>query len=1582
MKGYALIVGTVVSLLLVGLAGSAFAQGGSAQVGGIVQDPTKALIPGVAVTVKNLATGFTATQLTNDSGAYSFPVLQPGTYEISADLSGFKKSIQKEVVLPYAGQIRQNFTLEVGNGNQTVDVAASADSILRESSASVGDVLTQDKIQNLPLVGNNVLDLLFTLPGMRLSPAGDQFDTVNGLGMNTVNTTRDGLSTVDTRFYPEFWGTRVLSTTTINPDLVGEIRMIVSPVDAELGRGNAQIQIMTRSGTNKYTGSASWNVRNSALDANTWSNNHTAFLDPISGVLHNSTPKNWSNLHEYSAAYGGPVKIPGLYDGKNKTFFYALWDQNIRNTRDSVVTTVLTDTARMGIYRYWQGYNPVGWNPSATLANPSFPQQATTASLIAVDASGNPVRPIADPTSPTANPAGAGFIPYTGNLICFSVFGTQRLDSNGNMVPFTQNDCAGGNAIIPTGRAAWDNFRPSFDSSGLIQKFLKVTPHANYFGALDGLNGAQLRWVRGRSGDINALNGVATTIAGGSNVGSSAFVNRKQLNIKIDHNFTSNHKVAASYTLQRDDSADNCGNYPGSVCGGTLRRPHTLTINATSTLSSRLVNEGRFGLNYTKNYTYAPWYSPVSAVASAAQNFMLPSGPSLQRPDYTYLAVVNSGLTNISTGNGFLNTTSAQVYAVNPLYDWADTLSWSTGKHAFKFGVDWRLPRTTGNGSAVPDPVVTLGNASASTLTPFSGTTNFNLPTDPVGYLPGLLNTAATGATAARTNVANLLYYLNGSVATVSQNYWITSSANQTKGYWDDVSTQGQRLRKQINQEWAVFAKDDYKITRRLTLNLGLRWEYYSSPYIDGGFTTSMPGYGYGAFGATRTAQTTLDNFNNDPFSILYHPGNLFLTGYGSSTIDPLSCKTGVQQNPLLPVSTCDPNSLSVINFVGPNSPNPNLSAMPQNYNNFGPAIGFAYQLPLFGEGKTTIRGGYQQTFGAAGQNRSAGIGGVEGIIANAPGATTTGTLANNIGNSRYADILASRALGLGDIQSLVPMLPNQVTPGTPVPVYGRSFAPQVYDPHLQTPYTQNITLSVTRVINNKFTVDVRYTGTLGRKQLGSIDTNQNNIYSNPELLQALSDARAGTCTANAPGYKANYTDKGISPCDVSGDPVLFDQLLAGLNINSGVSGTTGTGAFGAVGTVNTVGIFQSGAQQLRRNATFQNNLSWGNFDGIADSLIALTPTSTQGRQPAPIDPKTLVALTGINLVTERNGCDRIANGASYVEQTITVVNGVRTVTFNPGFSAVNSTPLRCFPEDWLTNNPQFTSITYNSNFGRSNYHALQAQLTARPVSGINVSATWIWAKSMYLPTTGYIDPANRNLNYTTQNINKHSIRMNGTVELPIGPNKLLLGNSSGWLARAVEKWQTSFIFNGASGTPTSFNPGISHYYAPSGYNVVSPNWAIPEAHVEWNTGTTTGTMYPGNQYVGVTDPQCSDSTIVGLADKMGTNLQPVCTISALAKRNPDGTPGEVLLRYPLPGKKGNLGFGNIYYFGQWSLDMNASKSFRFSESKSVQLRMDATNVLNHATPNQPTLSAGSLGTITGKGNQTRQFQAQMRLTF
>jgi hypothetical protein len=162
----------------------------------------------------------------------------------------------------------------------------------------------------------------------------------------------------------------------ISPDMVSEIRLILTPVDAEMGRGNGQVQITTRSGTNRYTGSAVWSVRNSALDANTWSNNND--VDPITGAWSPTVP-NWTNQHQITASFGGPII-------RNKTFFFGLYDQNFVRTRAVVNGTVLTDTARQGIYRYFDG-----WTPDDADATPG------TSARPAVNFQGIPLSPAQDP---------------------------------------------------------------------------------------------------------------------------------------------------------------------------------------------------------------------------------------------------------------------------------------------------------------------------------------------------------------------------------------------------------------------------------------------------------------------------------------------------------------------------------------------------------------------------------------------------------------------------------------------------------------------------------------------------------------------------------------------------------------------------------------------------------------------------------------------------------------------------------------------------------------------------------------------------------------------------------------------------------------------------------------------------------------------------------------------------------------------------------------------------------------------------------------------------------------------------------
>src|SRR5215471_11553784 len=155
--------GTCVATVLLGalfFVNAGFAQEGiNASLGGTVSDPTGALIPGVEVTAKNIATGVTSTTITNESGTYRFPSLQPGSYEVTATLSGFQTQSFR-LSLGTSQSIRQNFTLHVGNVAQTVEVTVAADALLTAATASVGTVLPATQVVDLPLVGRNVIDLV------------------------------------------------------------------------------------------------------------------------------------------------------------------------------------------------------------------------------------------------------------------------------------------------------------------------------------------------------------------------------------------------------------------------------------------------------------------------------------------------------------------------------------------------------------------------------------------------------------------------------------------------------------------------------------------------------------------------------------------------------------------------------------------------------------------------------------------------------------------------------------------------------------------------------------------------------------------------------------------------------------------------------------------------------------------------------------------------------------------------------------------------------------------------------------------------------------------------------------------------------------------------------------------------------------------------------------------------------------------------------------------------------------------------------------------------------------------------------
>jgi hypothetical protein len=322
----------------------AVAQTSNATLGGTITDNNNGFVPGVAVSAVNVQTGVTSQTTSNKSGVYYFASLQPGSYRVRAEFPGFEVLVYTDVVLGLSQRVRLNFTLMPGSVSQ-INEASALDSSLAASSSSAA--LFEYGIQDLPLAGGNVLDLIATTPGI----LGSSFA---GGRINQVNTARDGISVNDGRYE-----NGVYSQTYMSTDLVNEVRIIVAPTDSELGRGSGQVLLSTRSGTNQVRGSLFWTNRNSVIDASTWFNNFR------------SQNKDYLNRNQFGARVGGPVV-------KNKTFFFVLFEGMRAVQKSSTFGDVLTAQARQGIFRYFPGVQGGGTNSS----NPT------------VDRLGNPIQPV------------------------------------------------------------------------------------------------------------------------------------------------------------------------------------------------------------------------------------------------------------------------------------------------------------------------------------------------------------------------------------------------------------------------------------------------------------------------------------------------------------------------------------------------------------------------------------------------------------------------------------------------------------------------------------------------------------------------------------------------------------------------------------------------------------------------------------------------------------------------------------------------------------------------------------------------------------------------------------------------------------------------------------------------------------------------------------------------------------------------------------------------------------------------------------------------------------------------------------
>jgi hypothetical protein len=312
-------------------------------ISGSIVDQTGAVIPGASVSATDTETGKEYKTASDQSGSFTLINLPNSTYKVVVQQPGFAKYEVSQVVVSVSQTTPLPVKLEVA-ATGTEIVVQSAQAIVQTESAELKNTVDRAQLDVIPLPTRNPLDLVKTFAGV-LTPnngsatGGDAF--VNGLRGNTTNLTQDGINVQD-----NFVKTSAFFAISAPvADSIGEFNMTVGGVGADAGFGSAQVTMVTQRGTNDYHGSAYWYQRTSFLNANTWFNNYAS-------TFTNRIPTPFQLQNHLGATFGGPVYIPRLFHGKNKTFFFFAYEAYREPRSQPRTRTVMTTSAEQGLFTY------------------------------------------------------------------------------------------------------------------------------------------------------------------------------------------------------------------------------------------------------------------------------------------------------------------------------------------------------------------------------------------------------------------------------------------------------------------------------------------------------------------------------------------------------------------------------------------------------------------------------------------------------------------------------------------------------------------------------------------------------------------------------------------------------------------------------------------------------------------------------------------------------------------------------------------------------------------------------------------------------------------------------------------------------------------------------------------------------------------------------------------------------------------------------------------------------------------------------------------------------------------------------
>jgi hypothetical protein len=335
-----------------GLVAPAWAQLDTGTISGVVTDPAGKVVTGAAITATETGTGTVYSTTSNSTGNYSFPSVRTGTYEIKVGVPGFKNAVYTGVIVSVGSSSTQDVSLAVGSATEVVSVTGGTVNLEKETSEVDANISTE-QVADLPLQVSGNLRSLSTLeflvpgtvgPGTSAGGSGFQMTKINGGQEEGTDYLVDGITTNRMEN-----GSGSFDVVAPSVEAVNEFHISLSGLPAELGRTTGGLaNFNTKSGTNSYHGALFDIYKNAALDGNNWFNNgylaQTPITDTAARALLQRPP---DTKNDFGGALGGPILIPHLYNGRDKSFFFFSWEQ-LRYSTGAAITSLIPTPAELG----------------------------------------------------------------------------------------------------------------------------------------------------------------------------------------------------------------------------------------------------------------------------------------------------------------------------------------------------------------------------------------------------------------------------------------------------------------------------------------------------------------------------------------------------------------------------------------------------------------------------------------------------------------------------------------------------------------------------------------------------------------------------------------------------------------------------------------------------------------------------------------------------------------------------------------------------------------------------------------------------------------------------------------------------------------------------------------------------------------------------------------------------------------------------------------------------------------------------------------------------------------------------------